>query len=282
MFAFAILFWIVSSPLPAQTSEARVSQSKVERGLTGLYRFEYAGKPLQAKSQRDTDAPLGMRLSSSPEDRKQYEAKYVGNREGSYDLRLLMEHVDGSEITDLGPMLVQIVSTLPKDLRSDLFETADFQPSLWGGYRMVLGAVALIWLSIPIGISIRRSMRSKPQEDPQVVEPSPTFADQIKPLIEAAVSQTLTVREKGRLELLLVHYWRERVSLQSLDMASTIQQLRSHPEAGPLVTSLERWLHQSEMEADASRPSPDTIVDLLKPYRGSAPIVEAEARSVSP
>ena len=160
------------------------------------------------------------------------------------------------------------MSTLPKDPRSDLFESATFKPKIWGGYRLSIFLIGLIWLSIPIIVLIRRVMKPKVLITLPVVEVVPTFADQLKPLVEAAAAGSLSVREKGQLELLLVHYWRERISLQGVDMASTISQLRMHPEAGQLVTTVERWLHQSSSSTDSDECSPQSIMKLLEPYRG--------------
>ena len=243
---------------------------KGERGLTGTVVFDFSGKPLRSKTQRDSDAPLWMRLSVSPQDRHRYEAKFLGTVEGVYDLRSLMEHVDGSEVTEMAPIQVRIVSMLPKDHRSDLFDAAEFKPSFWGGYRLALVLVGLVWLSIPIFLAIRRSIRVVPPENIAFQEPLPSFADQLQPLIEAAASRRLSIREKGRLELLLLHYWRERSTFKSADMASAIRGLRAHPEAGMLVATVERWLHQSDVIGDEVDRSPEAIVELLKPYRSLA------------
>ena len=243
---------------------------KVERGITGIHRFTHLGKPLKAKPQRDAESPIGIRLSTSVSDSHQYEARFLGNKEGVYDLRALMEHVDGSEPSDVPAMSVEIVSTLPKDQRSDLFESATFKPKVWGGYRLSLYLLGLLWLSVPIIYFIRRSMRPKAVAVVPVLQSQPTIADQLRPLVEAAAAKTLTVRDKGRLELLLLHYWRERISLQSLDMATAIGRLREHPEAGQLISTVERWLHQSEFDADYPSHSHDSILELLKPYQGYA------------
>ena len=211
-----------------------------------------------------------LRLSISPEDRHRYEAKFLGTVEGIYDLRPLMEHVDGSEVTEMTPIQVSIVSMLPKDHRSDLFDAAEFKPSFWGGYRLALVLVSLVWLSIPIFLAIRRSIRVVRPVNISFQEPLPSFADQLQPLIEAAASRRLSIREKGRLELLLLHYWRERTTFKSADIASAIRGLRAHPEAGMLVATVERWLHQSDMIGDEVDRSPEAIVELLKPYRSLA------------
>ena len=253
-----------------------------ERGLTGIYVFDYSGKGLRSKTQRDSDAPIWIRLVASAKDLHHYEAKFLGTVEGVYDLRLLMEHVDGSDVTDMAPIQVRILSTLPKDHRSDLFEVAEFKPSFFGGYRLAIVLVSLAWLSIPLVAFIRRSLRTVPPVELAVVECPLSFADQLQPLIEAAASRTLSIPEKGRLELLLLHYWRERATPQSIDIASAIRGLRSHPEAGRLVTTVERWLHQSDsLEAESDR-SPDAIVELLKPYRSLAAVDESDMRSKAP
>ncbi len=110
---------------------------KAERGITGTVAFQYAGPTLRAKVQRETDSPLVVRLQRSPAP-SQYEAKFIGNRAGEFDLRDWLEHADGSPMDRAQPIPVQIISTLPKDLRSDLFEVDGFQPGFAGGYRLAL------------------------------------------------------------------------------------------------------------------------------------------------
>ena len=273
------LFGSVAFALVIGAQAGTAVEVKGERGLTGTVAFDYSGKGLRSKTQRDSDAPIWMRLAASAKDPHHYEAKFLGTVEGVYDLCSLMEHVDGSEVTEMAPIQVRIVSTLPKDHRSDLFEVAEFKPSFWGGYRLAIVLVSFAWLSIPIVAFIRRSLKVVPPVSLTVAKPSPTFADQLQPLIEAAASRTLSIPEKGRLELLLLHYWRERATPKSTDIASAIRGLRSHPEAGTLVTTVERWLHQSDAMEDESDRSPEAIVKLLKPYRSLAPVDELYTRS---
>ncbi len=251
----------------AQSKTASSMPFKVERGITGVRHFTYTGKALQAKPQRDSDAAIVLRLSKTPGDLNAYEARFLGSREGNYDLRELVEHIDGSEVVDLPPVLVEIVSTLPKDKRSDLFKAATFHPKVWGGYRLSICLLGLIWFCIPAVVFIKKHLQPKPLLTPPIVEKALTFADRLKPLVESAAAGTLSVREKGRLELLLLHYWRERMSLQEVDMVTAIGQMRLHPEAGRLVTTVERWLHHSESAVGTENCSPEFILELLKPYR---------------
>lgn len=263
-----------SANLYGQEQPSSSFVAKGERGLTGSHEFTYSGKPLQAKTERNNEAPISIRLIRSSRDGTSYQAKFVGTVEGTYDLREHLEHMDGSSASGLSEMPVRIYSTLPNDHRSDLFETGAFKPSLFGGYRLSMWLLGLAWIGIPIFIFVRRAMRKKPV---RVLEPSvsaPTLAEQLYPLVEAAASRSLTIREKGRLELLLYHHWRERAELTSTDMAMVIRQLRSHPEAGPLIGTLERWLHESDtMHAQQDR-SPAAIVELLRPYRSQPALRE--------
>lgn len=272
----------VACTLAIGTQAGTAVEVKGERGLTGTVVFDFAGKTLRSKTQRDSAAPIWMRLAASAKDAHHYEAKFLGTVEGVYDLRSLMEHVDGSEVTEMVPIQVRIVSTLPKDHRSDLFGVAEFKPSFWGGYRLAIVLVGLAWLGIPIVVFIRRALRAVPTVSLTVAEPPPTFADQLQPLIEAAASRTLSIGEKGRLELLLLHYWRDRITPKSTDIAGAIRGLRTHPEAGTLVTTVERWLHESDAMEDESDRSPAAIVELLKPYRFLAAIDETNTRSKAP
>ena len=245
-----------------------------ERGLTGSYEFTYSGKPLQAKTERNNEAPISIRLIRSSRDGTSYQAKFVGTVEGTYDLREHLEHVDGSSPSGLSNMLVHIYSTLPNDHRSDLFETGAFKPSLYGGYRLSMGLLGLAWIGIPILIFVRRALRKEPVRNLEPSVSAPTLAEQLYPLVEAAASRSLTIREKGRLELLLYHHWRERAGLKSTDMALVSRQLRSHPEAGPLIGTLERWLHESDTMHDQQDRSPEAIVELLRPYRSQPALPE--------
>jgi hypothetical protein len=83
--------------------------------------------------------------------------------------------------------------------------------------------------------------------------------------VESARAGTLSTAERSRLELGLVALWRRRLELESARPEDVLARLRAHPEAGPLLGSLEAWLH---------RPDAGHAVDvetLLAPYRDLAP-----------
>ena len=248
------------------TSVQAEPMAKIERGITGKYTFEYAGPALRAKVQRDTDSPLIVRLQHSPAS-SQYEARFIGNISGHYDLRDWLEHADGSAIETIAAMPIEIVSTLPNDPRSDLFDVDGFQPKFYGGYRWGLALAVLAWLAVPIAVIARRLL-TRPQEiEAAPVAPPLSLADQLKPLIEAASRGELSTSDKARFELLLVHYWRESAGLPGLDMARSIQRLRSHPQAGPIIAAVEQWLHSGS--AAEQRPAVQQVLQLLGPLEST-------------
>jgi hypothetical protein len=59
----------------------------------------------------------------------------------------------------------------------------------------------------------------------------------------------------------LVAFWRKRLDLDSLPTNQAIQQIKQHPQAGPLLRQLEEWLHSPTPPPDLDLPR------LLEPYR---------------
>jgi hypothetical protein len=80
-------------------------------------------------------------------------------------------------------------------------------------------------------------------------------------LVEAAAAGRLAGPDRARLELGLTAAWRRRLRLDDLPPAELYARLRAHPEAGPLLTGLEQWLHAP----DAGRGV--DLGALLAPYR---------------
>lgn len=242
--------------------------AEAERGITGSFKFRYQGKILHVRPQREVDAPLSVRLQRLNEHGSNYEARFIGNREGRFDLRENLEHVDGTPPNDLPSMPVQIVSMLPKDQRSDLFDSTVYRPKIVGGYRFAWVLGGLLWIAVPCILWGIRHWNKQPVAPvvPEIKEP--TVVEQLRPLIEAAAHRLLSTAEKGRLELLLYHFWRERGALTQDSMADSIRKLRTLPEAGELFRVVETWLHSNPEDASVDR-SPEAILAILKPYQST-------------
>jgi hypothetical protein len=239
--------------------------AQIERGITGTFAFRYDGPMLRVRTQRDAEAPLVVRLRRL-DGVGEFESSFIGTREGVFDLRESLEHADGSTADNLPTMPITVVSTLPNDQRSDLFEAVDFEPSLMGGYRLALATVAIFWLMTPVTIMVLRFWRRPPHVQPVPPPPEPNWGERLEPLLLAAAKRLLSAEEQGRLELLLLHYWRERSEIGTDGMAESIRKLRSQPDAGPILLAVEQWLHRSRKgTANESGRWPAEVQKLLEP-----------------
>lgn len=264
----AALAWIGATTAWAQDEAPGVT---VRRGITGETTFVYDGPELIADPRQDLAAPLLLRIERDPDDPSRYAARFIGSVEGEYDLRTLIQRRDGTRTDDLPPLRVQIVSNLPDGAQTDLFDAADLQVGLTGGYTVAMLALAGVWLGVPVVVVGRRLARRAPEETVEAAPPPPTLADQLRPLVEAAAQRELSVHEQARLELLLYSYWRRRVAPEAPDVAGAITIIRADPVAGELLEAVEAWLHRpGEAHHD-----PDRLAELLAPYREARPIDEA-------
>lgn len=225
-----------------------------------LDRGDYLPRPM------DDRTPLILRLDGvkpAENGRFTYSFHYISFEPGSYRLADYLMHPDGSPATDLGETPIEIKSILPPSFQGELnpFSAKPF-PKL-GGYRMVLGGLAVLWLcGLPALIWLGRKKKAALVEEPVV--PAPSYAERIRPFVEAAASGTLTASGQAELERLLTGYWREKVAGPEQRMSESLAALKRHPEAGSLLKALERWLHQP---GGASK---SEIEGLLEPYRRNA------------
>ena len=86
----------------------------------------------------------------------------------------------------------------------------------------------------------------------------------------------LSIAEQGRLELLLLRFWGDRLGLGSLSADQAVARLRREPEAGALLLAVERWLH--DRGGAAPQPEQDVaerLSALLAPYRQAPAIDDA-------
>jgi hypothetical protein len=165
----------------------------------------------------------------------------------------------GAPATNLPPLWVQVAGILPETHNGWLEDQAASAPTIFGGYRAIIGTIIVAWalLFIPLVLLGRK----KRELETVPVAPEPTWADRLKPLVEQAAAGTLSADGKAALERLLIAHWRERLALDDAPNEQMIRRLREHTEAGRLLRALEDWLHRPPGSA---RPDID---DLLGAYR---------------
>jgi hypothetical protein len=178
---------------------------------------------------------------------------------GRYDLRTNLVRLDGSTLTNLPPLPVEVAPLLPDSHDGLLVEAPRSPLGRLGGYRALLTAAAIVWAVLLVPLVWRRRRTVAAEAAPAA---EPTLADRLRPLVEEAAAGRLSSDGQARLERMLLNYWRDRLGLGALDMAEGLRRLRQHPEAGALLRALEGWLHRPPGAAGAI-----DVAQVLEPYR---------------
>ncbi len=246
-------------------------------GIEGIYHLLHNGPPLEARPMPD-DSPILLRIANRrPEEDGQnsYELHFIAIHPGIYNLRDLLQYGVDRPARDLSPIWVRVLSLLPPDHQGDLSPIDDPLLNIPGTPTTWMIILGVVWL-VPLAVWIVR--RRGRQEEPETVEEAPaaTLAEQLRPLVEAALAGTISRDQKARLEMLLLSHWRDSLDLGSFHHGEAIARMRKHAEAGELLTTVERWLHSGVHD-----PVPaERIHALLERYRSVA-AVKMEESSVA-
>jgi hypothetical protein len=259
------------SSVPAPESAPGVSAPGgigLEKVITAsLDRGDYIPKP------QDDRTPLIVRLESvqpGKDGKFDYVFRYLGFEPGTYRLSDYLMRPDGAPATASDEPVViarvSLSSILPDDFKGELnAHVTDPFPGI-GGYRRALAGGVVLWIiALPTLLWFTRRKKVLVKA-PAVVAPA-TYAERMRPLVEAAAAGRLAASGQAELERLMTGYWREKLGRPELRMAESLVALKAHPEAGALLLAMERWLHRP------GGASPAEIENLLKPY--GAPATDA-------
>ena len=246
--------------ISVQAAEPKTRMIGIEGDLEVLLgRGDYLPKPL------DDRTPLILRVESiAPEtDGKfRYDFHYIGFEPGSYKLSDYLIHPDGNPAAEAEGLIVEVKSMLPQNHDGALNSYIP-QPFPWfGGYRIFLAGLAGLWI-LGLCAFFWFGRKRKPQVVDEIIPATPSYAERMRPMVEAAAAGRLDAAGQAELERLMTGYWREKLKLPDQRMADALAELKRHPEAGSLLRSLERWLHRP------GGASPDEVDSLLEPYRHS-------------
>lgn len=240
------------------------------RGIIGHTSFVAATAGIRTKPDQSITAPIVARVldtSEAPDGQTRYRIAFIGAVAGDHDLRGLLEREDGSPL-DLPPLIVRVVSQLEGNQTTDLFSDLEAPLLTRSQYHAFLWTFGGAWAAMPFVYAGLRVLRRRPAPPAPPPKRPPTLADQLRPLVESARRGGLSVSDRGRLELLLYLYWRERLRLTG-SQRDVVPALRGHETAGILLTAVERWLH-----APSGDVTKDELSDLLRPYAESPPIAD--------
>src|SRR5262245_59048969 len=191
-----------------------------------------------------------------------YDLICYGLEPGEYDLREFLRRKDGTATENLPALTFRVNTLLPQGQIEP--HGLSFAALPWlGGYRLLLVAGGILWGAGLVWLLYPR--RKQAAVDAAAAAPALSLADRLRPLVVDAMAGRLPPAKLAELERALASYWRRKLGLEDLAPVEALVTLRAHPQAGPLVTQLEAWLHQ---------PAGQQTVDvgqLLEPYRNIAP-----------
>jgi len=254
-------FGATNEDLSVVTPISRPQSIGIEgRAVVSLPAGDYQVKPLDDR----TELILRIEQVERGPARNRYHLHFIGLEPGAYSLADYLIRPDGSRPEEIGETRLQVRATLPEehDGRLNSFVARPF-PFI-GGYRAALAGLTVLWIVGLAGFALVGRKRIARAETVSV--PQPTFAERLRPLVEAAIRGQLSVDEQAALERLLMGYWRDRLRLDEARMADMLQHLKAHAEAGAILRAVERWLHKP-----GAAPGSSEINTLLEPYRTGQP-----------
>jgi hypothetical protein len=198
-----------------------------------------------------------------------YDLTYTGYEPGDLDLRDYLRRADGAPADDLPAIAVHVDSLLPPG-QVQPNALPDSGIPVLGGYRFWMAVGAILWIWVFAALILLGWKKNRAAEEPH---PDATLADLLRPRIQAAMDNQLDARQYAELERMLIAMWQRKLGLGDVDPSAVVGQIRRHPEAGPLMSQLERWMHD---------PSRDTSVDLAKLLEPLGRIPARELREIRP
>lgn len=279
----AIVLTILPARMPAQPSPAEgaleISSVRALRGIACEVEFRAVGSRIRATPNQLRESPVLVRVvdvKSNADGSTIHRVQFIGLVAGDYDLRNYLQRADGSPL-GLDPIPIHVSSQLTADHGTDLFSEPTAPLLTPTRYRMLLLLVTVAWVFVPLVCLVLRAIRRPPEPEPVVEVRGPSLADQLRPLVESAVSGSLSIVQRGQLELLLYAYWRGRLNLEG-PQDVVVARLRNDSTAGGLLRAVERWLHAepSPLERAAGE-----VAALLEPYR-FVPAQPAERSALAP
>lgn len=198
-------------------------------------------------------------------DALRYDLVVYGLDPGEYDLADFVRRSDGSATLELEPVPFTVASILPPGQVEPNPLQAGEAPVV-GGYTRLLWIAGGLWclgLAAILFVGRRRRAHAAAARRPA------SLADRLRPLVEQALAGRLSREDRAALELTLIAAWRQRLDLGRLGTAEALAKLKRHDEAGPLLRSLEHWLHRPDGPGgpDRARAGDVDLARLLEPYR---------------
>ena len=174
------------------------------------------------------------------EDRSVYDVRYIVNRAGTFDLKDYLVAADGSTLTNLPTFKFAGDAKLSKNLDTRIQETEAVQIDVGGRYYETMALLFVLWILWLLLIFYKRP-RAIAATD--AAPSGPTPAELLAHFRTQLESGTLSTTDKARMEMLLLHRWREELSLGSMPMDLALHAISRDAKTSSALRTLQHWLH---------------------------------------
>lgn len=250
-----------SAPESATATEQRVSSADV--GMEGSVRdIVLPGTELQVAETDPRTAPIQIRIDGvyPHGDHFRYDLTWFGYEPGTYDLTDFLVRRDGSSVTELPAIPVEVTSVLEAG-KVSVTPVSQAEPVHIGGYRNIVTAILIVWCA-GLFFLLRKSGNAEAPIAADAESPSESAADQVSGLLsEALRNGSLSAEQRASLQMRVLAFWCERKKLQEESPPAALSLLQRDPEAGPLLTCIERWFYSREA------PDHDEIARVVRPMQ---------------
>lgn len=258
MIRFLIIFLLTfkshCSDLPVQSS----APLGLPTPINDLY---IPGSKVEVIPRKNNESSLVIRiLEIKPAaDGFRYDLEAYALDPGTHNLSDFLRYADTKAPIENLDATFQVTTIHPLDSLPKPSDPKPVPPKKLGGYKTLIIVLGIIWLLILLAIIF---YRKKKLTNSSTQAPPPTLHEKLQALVTSASEGNLTDTERAKLELLILGHWKQKLpEIGNLPPAKALVQLRSHPEASPLILKLEEWLH-----APSSSTSHQEIIPLLAPY----------------
>ncbi len=202
-----------------------------------------------------------------------YDVRYIVNRAGTFDLKDYLIAENGAALDGLPSFKFTGDPKLSKELDARIRETEAMRVEVGGHYYSTLAALAVFWVGWLLLLIFYG--RARPPRPAPPAPPEPTFAELLRGFLGQLEAGTLDAGAKAKMEMLLLHRWREEVAAGDVPMITALDAIGRDARTGDPMRQLQHWLHHR-----ASNIRSEEIVAALTPYTAEVPKPEAVPASV--
>ena len=190
--------------------------------------------------------------------RRVYDLRYLVNRAGTFDLKDYLAADDGSALDGLPTFRFAGDPKLSRNLDTRIQETELIRVDVGGRYYETLAGLTVLWIVWLLLLIFYKRPKTPPAA---AAPPEATLAEQLGGFLAQLEAGTLDAAAKAKMEMAILHCWRDELALGDRQMAAALEQISRDDKTREPLQKLQHWLHHPA----SSVPSVD-IAAVIRPY----------------